>query len=119
MSWSTTWAAVGSIAGLGALILAATIAIIKGFHTIKGQNAEQLRHQEEERQKRELFERDWNGIAARAGVPAQPGVIERLGKIEINTGSVTDRVTALEARATKTESIIEAHIAGHIPAPPL
>lgn len=115
MNWSNTWAAVGSLTGLGMLILGAAAAIVRGFRTIKAQNAEQLRRQDEERQQRELFERDWNGIAARPGVPAQPGVVERLSKIEGNTASLPDRVTALEVRLTKTEGVLDAHVAGHHP----
>lgn len=111
MNWSNIWPAGAAIAAVGTLILF----LWQQFRAVRQQNAEQLAKQEEQRARDEEFKLDWNGAAARPGVPAQPGVMARLEKIEHNTSSLPERVSALEGRMSKTEGVLDAHVAGHLP----
>jgi hypothetical protein len=98
---STFWTATAAAAGAILAVLAVTQFVGRPLRKLVRDNAE--------------FREDWYGQSARPGVAAQPGVMERLARIEGNTTSLPDRVSALEGRQTQTEHVINAHLAGHPP----
>ena len=96
MNWPNIWAGLGAVAGVGTLILAATIAMGRWLRRISEQNAEQLRRDDE-------FKADWYGRPARPGVIRELGVMERLSNIEHNTATLPDRVAKVESRQDQLE----------------
>lgn len=101
MDASTFWTATGAATGAILALLAMTQLVARPLRKLVRDNAE--------------FREDWYGQPARPGVAAQSGVMERLSRIEGNTTSLPDRVSALEGRQAQTEHLINAHIAGHPP----
>lgn len=60
----------------------------------------------------ELFWQDWNGVPARPGVRARPGMMERMERVEAELttnggGSLRDAVARTEARAVRLERVID------------
>lgn len=98
--WDSLWTAGAAVAGLGSLGLL----VWQQLRSIKRQNEEQLRRQQEQRKRDEEFRIDWNGAPARPGVQAVPGVMARLQNIESNTASLPDRMTAVERRMDRSEA---------------
>lgn len=49
------------------------------------------------------FIADWHGESARPGVPARPGVMERLARIEDRAAGIEDRAAGIEDRLTSVE----------------
>lgn len=98
-NWDSRWQAVGAFVALATLALL----VWQQLRAIRKQNAEQLRKQEEQRRRDEEFKLDWNGSSARPGVPAIPGVMERLRALQENTSTLPDRMTAVERRMDSSE----------------
>lgn len=95
---SEVWTAVGAGAGAILAMLAVAQLVGKPLRKLARQNDE--------------FREDWYGRPARPGVPAEPGVMERLSNIEHKVDNLPDRVTRVEQR-------LDDHIRAHMPQPPI
>lgn len=115
MNWAALWTAVASLAAAATVIVAILAMVLARLKEIRAQNTTQLVKQEEQRRREDEFRVDWYGSTARPGVPAEPGVMERLGRIESNTSSLPDRMAAVEGRLTHVESTVTDHLVkGHV-----
>lgn len=92
MNWSVIWTAVGGGGGAVLALLAVAQLVGKPLRKLLRQNDE--------------FRQDWYGQPARPGVPAEAGVMERLGNIEHKVDSLPDRVS-------RVETALADHIRGH------
>lgn len=82
MDPNTLFAMAGAGAGVITVALAVGSAVARPIRKLSRDNDE--------------FREDWYGRSARPGVAAQPGVMERLGRIE---SSVADRTLALKVES--------------------
>lgn len=94
MTSSTFWTAVGAIAGLVLALLAVARLVGKPLGKLSRQNDE--------------FRDDWYGQPARPGVPAQPGMMERVSNIEHKLDTLPERIARVEQR-------LDDHVRAHPP----